>query len=852
MTLDERQSTDNVNEPDAREQVQTAGESPEATHVPIFRQLRNIRLWLICAGFLAVGVLGLNEKMMYSPDSARYVLWAKSLASFDGFTNASGPEPVRYVVHAPFYPLMLAPLAWMFNDIVIPAKVLTLVCGVAVLILFYLWTRKQGGTGGALLGTFFLALNSLTILFSDHVLSDIPFIAFVIMFFMLAERMALDPDEDRWAWWLVAVLTVGIFLREIGLTLLIGAVSYLLLTKQYRRLLLVFTIPMLFYLLWYFRNEVYYGGLENPPIRNMRLLMGHYFTADGDSILSEFLGRIEANAAVYLKWARGLILFPQFLSQSYSAVAISGPLMDAMNRILQVAQYPLILIQYGLFAWGVIVGYRRNRTTALILLFSFFYMTVVLLYPINDLRFLVPMMVLMLHFCVLGGRDLLQRLSPEIRKKKVAVAFAAVTLVVIAIPNAVWTYGYVEGNKGYLRDRNDPTKQVGEWIAQHSDPSTTVLSRWGEIALWLDGRKLILTDHLLSLTLFDSYLRDYNIGYIVTFVSEPGIREYEFQMLQTKKYSLTTVHRVGRLEVVQVQKLSGVKTADAQRAITAGVGENLVSPKELDARTFFARGVHELESGEPSEALHIFSALLESSGSGYIGLFCGISLEIGGQYEAALRLYGQLRNQLQAGPFIIHARFHANLVKNLEKAQTESSPAEKAGIYQRVSSVFWDLGFRQFAVQLLEKSLREDSAFAPSLIFGMYYSLQRGDTLGANGYFARMRSTNPTHAIISTVDNVLRTIDSVRNAPTLLRRLLLQMRLAKGYAQLGLVDAATDESLSILAQDSTNVGALQVLAEAYDLKERIAPAVRVLERLVAIKPDDAVALEKLDRLKKRM
>ncbi len=853
MTANEEGSANHVHQSVDPTPVEMKDNSSGISEVPFLRRLLNVRLWLICGGFLAVGVLALNEKMMYSPDSARYLLWAKSLAAFNGFTNASGPEPVRYVIHAPFYPLMLAPLAWFFDDLVIPAKVLTLACGAVLLMLFFLWTSKRGGAGGALVGTMFLALNSLTLLFSDHVLSDIPFIVFVVVFFMLAEKMSEHPDDERWAWWLVAVLTVGIFLREIGLTLLIGAVSYLLLTKQYRRLLLVFTIPMLFYLLWYFRNEVYYGGLENPPIRNMRLLMGHYFTADSDSMVKEFLGRIEANAAVYLKWGRGLILFPQFLSQSYAAVAISGPLMEAANRILQVAQYPLILLQYGLFGWGVYTGWLKNKTTPLVLLFSFFYLVVVLLYPINDLRFLVPMMVLMLHFCVLGGRDLLKGLSFRVRRKQVAAALVGITLFFVAIPNALWAYGYVDGNKGYLSDRSDPTRQVGQWIAQHSDPSATVLSRWGELALWLDGRKLILTDHLLSLTLFDSYLRDYNIGYIVTFVSDPGIREYEFQMLQTKKYALTTVHRVGRLEVVQVQRLFEPKRGGEMRTFAAEeAAQGLVTPREMDARNFFAKGVQELEAGRPLEALHIFSALLQMSRSGYIGLFCGISLEIGGQYDSALRLYDQLRNQLQAGPFIIHARYHANLVKNLEKAEKDSSRVEKAGIYQRVSSVYWDLGFRQFAVQLLEKSLREDSTFAPSLIFGMYYSLQRGDTVSAKRYFARMKSSNPTHAIISTVENVLQTMDSARAASTISQRLPFKLRLAKGYAGLGLVDGAIDEAISILERDSANIGALQVLAEAYDIKETIGPAVRVLEQLVRVKPDDSVAQEKLARLKKRM
>lgn len=55
----------------------------EATGTRSLReQLSDLPLWLIVAGFMAIVVLGLNEKLMYSPDCARYLFWAKSLASF--------------------------------------------------------------------------------------------------------------------------------------------------------------------------------------------------------------------------------------------------------------------------------------------------------------------------------------------------------------------------------------------------------------------------------------------------------------------------------------------------------------------------------------------------------------------------------------------------------------------------------------------------------------------------------------------------------------------------------------------------------------------------------------------------
>ena len=826
----------------------------EATGTRSLReQLSDLPLWLIVAGFMAIVVLGLNEKLMYSPDCARYLFWAKSLASFEGFVDNSGPEPLRYVIHAPFYPIMLAPLAWVFTNLVIPAKGLTLLCGVALLILFFLWTSKAIGKGGAFIGTLFLALNSLTIIFSGQVLSDIPFAACTVIAFLLVAKMSEHPDDDHWAWGLAAVLTVGIFLREIGLSLLISAVIYLFLTKQYRRLLLVFAVPVLFYLLWYFRNEVYYGGLENPNIRNTRLFTGHHFTAESESMLKEFMTRIESNSSVYGRWAKGLILFPQFVSQSYAGVPIPVPLRQALNSILLASQIPLILLQYGLLAWGAVVAWRRNKTTAWILMFCCVYMAVVLLYPVNDLRFLVPMMVLMLHFCIIGGWNLVQRLSPRLRENGLVAALGGVVLLVLAVPNTVWVIGYIEGNKAYLRERSDPTRQVATWIAAHSEPSTTVMSRLGEVALWLDGRKLIMTDRLQSLSLFDSYIRDYNATYIVAGVFEPGLRDYEFQMLQTKKYSLTPVYRAGKLEVIQVQKTTGDSPGGLASAFIDSLsGSDMIAEREVGARAMFARGVRELDEGRPNDALKNFSDLLGSSGSGYVGLFCAISLEIDGQYEPALRLYRQLRNQLQAGPYIFHAQYHESLLRNLETAKESSSPLERAAIYHRVSAVYWDLGFRLFAVQLLEQSLGEDPTFAPSLVFGMYYSLQRGDTVGARNYFSRMKSANPSHAILATLEKSFAAMESARSARSVQERLAHRLRLAKSYAQLGLVDGTIDESISILEQDSTHVGALQLLAEAYYLKGRIAPAVSVLERLTRLTPDDAIAREKLQRLSKRM
>ena len=273
--------------------------SSQSLPLPLSKYLLDYRLWLICLGFLLIGVFSLNDTTLYTPDSPRYMIWAKSLSAFEGYKDISNPDPSRYVIHAPLYPLLLAPLAWFFSNILLPAKMLTILSGVALIVLFYIWTARRTSRFAGLLGAFFLAINPLTILFSNHVLSDIPFTLFVVLFFMLAEKMTDRPDEEKWVWYFVVVLTMGIFLREVGLTLLLGAVAYLTVTRQFRRLLLVFTIPMLFYMIWHFRNEVYIAGIENPPMRNMKIFLGHSFT--GDEV--DFLRQVAAQVAGRTAWS---------------------------------------------------------------------------------------------------------------------------------------------------------------------------------------------------------------------------------------------------------------------------------------------------------------------------------------------------------------------------------------------------------------------------------------------------------------------------------------------------------------------------------------------------------------------
>jgi tetratricopeptide (TPR) repeat protein/4-amino-4-deoxy-L-arabinose transferase-like glycosyltransferase len=836
---------------------------------PLSKHLLDFRLWLICGAFIVVGILSLNDTMLYTPDSPRYLIWAKSLAAFKGFLDTSNPDPIRYVIHAPLYPILLAPLAWFFNDIIIPSKVLTIIFGVALLVLFYMWTVERTSRSAALIGTFFLAINPLTVLFSSHVMSDISFVACIVLFIMLAEKMAAAPQEEKWAWMFVVVLTAGIFLREVGLTLLLGTLSYFWVRKEHRRLLLVFTIPMLFYLIWYFRNEVYIAGIENPPMRNMQMLLGHSFTGDNASLMQEFMARLRINITVYLRMGKGLILFPQYLVQAYGVVNPLEPSMAGMTSVLRIGQYPLILLQYGLFGWGILSKWKESKTTMLVVLFSGFYLFVVLLYPFNDVRFLLPIMVLVLYYAVVGGHDFARRLRQDGRMERRVVILAASLGVLVTVPNVVWIYNYVTESREYVKKLNDPlipfvvepgtpdlyagpASLVGRWLALQAESSMPVIARWKELAFWMNGRKIIESDPLLSLTLFENLLRDYNVGYIVSLVTDPGLREFECQMLQSRRFGFTSAYRAGDLEVIKVHHLYR-HMRDSSSAQMVGNIRSLPSTpeREENARQLYRQGVRLLESSRYEEAANIFNILIRlTHGSGYPALLRGIALEFSDHFDEASWLFNQFRYQVQAGPFLKHAWYHRMLINEIQVARQDSaSKLVRAMAYHKVSANYWDLGYHRRAFEMIQQSLLVDTNFTPALIFGVYYSIQISDMPRAKRFFSRVEKSDSNHILINPIRRIFSLLDSVRLAKTITQRLACELSLAKGYSAIGVRDLAIDQTLVILNEDPNNLGALAMLAQMYDDKDRRAPAIQVLERLIALKPDDEAASKRLRELK---
>ena len=799
--------------------------------------------------YLLLGLASMNDMIIYTPDSARYLVWSMSLPKGEGFRDATGPEPSRYVVHAPLYSVLLAPAAWLAPGSVVGAKVTTLLIGCVVLILVYRWLRQAAGETAGLIGTGLLALHPLMFMYSTQVLSDVPFAVCVVLFLLLIE----DPDEAsahsvRREAGLLLVIIAGIFLREVGLTLMLAGVAITLMRRQYQRAARILLVSVLFYLLWYVRNEAIVASIEHPPMRNTHVFFTHYFTPANTSLLVELGTRFVSNLTVYARLIPRLLLYPDLGGRTMSVVAVSDPLIRAVTNLLPVGQFLLggmTLLLAGVGGW---TAAQRWKAFPVAMVFLVFYLGPILFYPINDIRFLFPVLLLLVFLVVLGFLR-----TREIAQGRVGSAALGTLALILVVPNLVWVQSYVRNSSGYRASPEQfaaaivqsgqgpelfakPLSVAGRWIADHSDPSTVILTRWKELALWTEGRKIIDADPESTPDQFDSYLRIYDVGFLVSTVSRAGLREHEFLCERSLRFAFETVFRSGNVEVMKVLP----REAAVLPVLQAGGETNRIE---------FARALQLLDGGRPAEAETLLTQLGRRLGRyGAIIFHIGVAKEFAGRLDDAADEFARFRFVPQAGSYIQQAWYHQEIIARVRTAEASTNPEERADRLHVVGINYWELGFRGQALRMLDRAIGADSGFYPAIIFSAIFRYQVGDAEGAKTFLRHAREIGGKNLLSISLANVLSLTDSLALKENATGKSAIRLRRAQVLIAMGLRDAAIDDLRAVLAVDPESREALHQLAAICMLKRYEAPAMQILERLErlgALTPEESAQVAEL-------
>lgn len=806
------------------------------------------RLYAIAGLFLLLAAFALNDVLLYNPDSARYLIWARSLAELKGFEDLSIPEPMHYVVHAPLYPVLLAPAALVAPNSVIAAKILTVIMGCGLLLLFFFWMRRLDDPPAPVLATALLAVHPLTLIFSHQVLSEIPFGIAIIATLVLVDRIVKGERKTaRNEVLLAAVLSAAALLREVGVTLVFATAIFFAAHRRLRKAFFMLAVPLFVYGLWFIRNEVIVAGAEHPALRNSEILTLHYFTPRDATLFEEFVARLRVNAAVYADYLARLLYLPQYGSSVYGIVSTVRAPYSIIGGIEPVLFIVLAIVSLGTSLAGLISSVRKHASVEFLIAFVPIYLLIILIYPFNDVRFLFPLLLLMLALSVIGGVDLLRRIRP-LASRVVPVAWGLFGLLML--PNFLWAFAYVREAMHYRASPTEfyqsvadqrpfpdmltkPSSMVGEWIEKQSLEAPTVLTQWKDLALSLPNGKLVDVNTLVPVDEFDRLVRDYEVDYIMSAVGLADIPEFFPQMLVSAAYAFEPAFRVANLEVFRVTGM---------RRPTSIGGEGL--------RGRFAAALKALSEGKIDTAGAVFKALAEETRGGTtMVLFLAIAHEFRGNLAEARRLLGPLQTLKQAGALLGHTTYHLEIIDLLERAAKEKNPVARAEMLYVASVKYWNLGFRTQSLAVLDSSLAIDPLFAPALIFSTYYRLELEQRTVAREYFEKLARSIPDHPLVTPFRAILAYKDSIAASPKTHPSHFLG--LAEAYEQAGLGDSAIRELLILRRRLPQNLEARKALSKLYMAKRRYAPALRMVEEWLLIDPVDKEAIALRDELKDR-
>src|ERR1041385_3026237 len=800
---------------------------------------------LLCLLFTVASFCALNDLCLYTPDSTRYLIWSKSLAFFDGFKDASAPEIQRYVMHSPFYSVLLAPAARLFPGNLLAGKIFTSAIGIGVLCLFYVWIGKGFGKWPALMGSFFLAINPLFLLFSTEILSDVPFALFFILSFILLDKIIRENDSRlSLLIGLALVISFGLLTREIGFSLLASVGLFFIFKKDIQKALFVFVVPVLLFFLWFVRNELLVAPVEAPSLTYFKIITHHFFTTSNTGLWEEYVSRISNNIVIYGKLVADLPFFPLYKTIQFDLVSRSSGSIALVSAVLEYGKYPLCISALCCGIAGIYIDYKQSQTMFVRLLFLICYIVILLCYPINDIRLLFPMLLLMVYYVAIGFWFLISRL---LQRRPAMVYLVGVLLIVLfALPNIVWDSTLVNTNRAYREATSDssdvqhmlsqlpshyrtPFRLAGKWIMDHSDSSAIILSKWKEFACWIENRKLFSVDEMTSLDNFESLLRDYNVQYIVTTLGRHGWRDFEVPIDFTKRFSVTSVKRIGDLEILQVGRIG---FPFAHHDTSEGV----------------RRGLYVLDQRRYQEAEKIFSDSLAKHGFEISTLFYeAVAKEFGFKLEAARALFSQFRF-MPLSVYLDDAAVHDEIIDLLLDAQRAQSGIERAEFYFRAAGGYWNLGFRSQARFVLRKSLQSDSTFSPAYVFGINFSLSEGDTAEARRYCQLAQRRLPDNSLLQTFSTILHQLDLLRTSTDAASSAQCALAISRAYQSIGLTENAIDYALMSSKSDSRNIEPSLLLTDLYESKQRYMPAMETLRKILMVDAQNVEARGRLNAL----
>lgn len=780
-----------------------------------------LALAFICIVFGAMGFLRLNDLSLYT-DSTRYVIWGTSIAHGKGFVDDTQPDAESYVVNAPLYAVVLAPVMLFFPYSLTAAKIWTLLWGIGSLVLFHIWLRRRFNSAAALVGVVVFAFNPLMLVLATEAMSETVFIAALILIMILYESWI--PREAMSSRRSIAILILLSFLpllREVAVALT-GAIAITgLRCGERKRIAWMLAGTALIGGVWAIRNLALVGTPSTSQGTNVSFMLGHFVTAPDASPLSEFVMRLSANVGAFYIYIASLLLYPFPQSLIFDP---STP-FKLLYKSMSFAKYMIPFVSLPLVIHGMARDYRQHGKRLMGILFLILYLLVIFLYPVQDVRFLLPLLPLCIFYCLSSWQSIAK--GSLIQSK--GVLAAAIVATIAILPNLLCDYEVLRTNRRY---RNSPADLYADitnagsnkemfvgswsllsaWIEANLPDEAVIAAAQKDLSLFVGKRKLLEVNYGVSTETFERMLRDYGVDYVLSTNERERFRPYEFAMMETSRFWFEPVSVLGGLVLYKVHNtfIDPVKVEHVLSASDTTTGRGLLR-----------RGRTELLCMNYEEAIRDLKLARDLGADVSLSTFqLTVAYAMSGQEETAEKTLKTLYSLPRTTSYISPARMHLQTMKSLATAYAATGIQHQSVHLFDIATFYWNFGYKQRSYALVKEILKRDTAYFVGLLWGWNYATEMGDRLQARSYLEILKNLEPDNSVVQAFSTVTALNDTLGRTTNARERSRLRVAAADTYASAGLAVEAFDNAEKAIGEDPTNMEAVRCLTLLFEQQNK--------------------------------
>ncbi len=436
------------------------------------RNSRTVLLISLLANLLLCFLL-FDPKPHTGGDNASYVILAQSILRLgDGYTQSIGPGPAVPHTQYPFgYPLLLAPLVALVGPDFALLKLLSMAFSLLAVFLFARIMRQNAAPVTAAAATLCFALNPVLVDYSHWVLTEEAFLCsslLALYFLTEATRGGGTVRFGRPFWLAVLSLVFTAHIRSIGVAFVGGGLLFFAVRRQWKALAVFFLAVAVLMAPWSIRNHLV--STESSAVAGAFMLKNPYSPELGTIGLSDLATRIGHNIAIYGGAETGRALLG---SESLWAVTAPAVWLSVLVSLLVVTGLLGKIVRDGL---GMLEAY-----------FAFF-LGIVLVWPDawSDVRFIMPLIPLMLYYLASAVELLVGLVRPWRAQAAVAAAGALIAVAALSLSAqlvrvpanvrmlAAWSSG--DRYAGYPPNWRR-FFEAADWVRDNTPDSSVVSSR---------------------------------------------------------------------------------------------------------------------------------------------------------------------------------------------------------------------------------------------------------------------------------------------------------------------------------------------------------------------------------------